>query len=773
MLNIINKLKNKNYKKISKKKYFYQYLKWIMLLNDEIIVTDDCVLMRTFEYFCHDMFFLKNEKINRIAKNINFSFKDYDKGWTLFIDTSREENKMSSYVTNDAPKIAKVFEKIRLENMGTYYKNRFFISICYQLPKVGRIEDLKFEENSKMEEALENYIEITDRIFNLYKSTFKYVKKLKNDELLTYLHSTYSKNHKIVTPEYPFYLNEYLADDQFKTDNVSKYGDTYILSRTVNDTPLVTRLNMLSLLLETNVEFRFTTRFIFDSADKTKKLMKSHGRFNYGKSKTVGDTIMESVTKQKSNIVNTDKIKIAQETQKALETLADGEIKYGKLTTTITIRGKNYYKIKKDMDYLVSICNNKGFSVKNEKYNNPWAFLGSIPGHFYNMRRPMLSTRNLVHLIPSTDAWSGVYENEHIKKLTGVGHPHMICKSVNSIFYFNQNVGDVGHSLIVGETGGGKTILLGTLVMQFIVRYPGAKIIYFDIDKGSKNLCKNLGGNFFDLGTKNSGFKLNPFYGLDNKKHRDWLFQFLITYFIAKNIVMTPRLEQEIHDSLKSMATVSPQDHNFNEFENHVQSEEIRRMLKPFTNGEYANLFKSGDDKIEDNIITVFEMKNIMRMGREILSFVLDYLFYKTTIIIEKYIDSPKMLISDENWAFMSSESYVKRQRSDLKTMRKFNTYVMLATQHIDDINSEMFNVTIDSCMTKILLPNVNAANQSEFYKKIGLNDVEINCLAEKMRAKKHYMYFSKKGRQIFELSLDKRAIDILTKDLRKIAKCA
>ncbi len=776
----INDIRNKKKRKKKKiiKEYLNEYIKWKMLRDNEIIVTEECVLMRTFEYFCYDMFFLNFEKINKIAGNINFSFKDFDKGWTIFVDADRREEKnIPISFAEDAPKLAKIFGKIRLENIGGYFGNRFFISICYQLPEVKNIDDLKFEKGSKITEAYDNFVETTNRIFNLYKTTFKKIKKLKNDDLLTYLHSTFSKNHKILTPESPYNLNDYLVDDYFETGNVSKYGDdTYILSRSINNTPHKTHLNLLSLLLEADVEFRYTTRFIFDSEDKTKSLMKGHGRLNFGRSKNFGDTAMEAVTKKSTNVVNTDKIKLAHETQKALETLADGDIKYGKLTTTITVRGKNYFKIKKDMDYLVSICNNKGFSVNNEKYNNPWAFLGTIPGHFYNKRQLYLHTGNFMNLMPSTDNWTGTYENEHLKKLTGVGDPHMICKSVNSIFYYNQNVGDVGHNLIVGPTGTGKTCLLLTLVMEFLARYPKARIIYFDIDRGSENLCRNLGGNFYNLGKEGSGFKINPFYGLENKEHRDWLYQFLITFFVSKKIIMTPKLEQEIYDSLDSMQTVACEHLSFIEFKNHVQSNEIKSALRPFIKGEYAKFFKSGNDEIEDNVITVFEMKNVMKMGREISSFVLDYLFYKTTKIIEKYINDPKMFVSEENWAFVLNEFYAKRQREDLKTMRKFNTYITLATQHIDDISSEMFNGTIDSCKTKILLPNSNAVIQSEFYRKIGLNDVEINCLAEKMKEKRHYMYFSEKGKQVFELSLDKRALDILTKDLRQIQaknKCA
>ncbi|MBP0652098.1 hypothetical protein J8J40_34060, partial [Mycobacterium tuberculosis] len=46
-------------------------------------------------------------------------------------------------------------------------------------------------------------------------------------------------------------------------------------------------------------------------------------------------------------------------------------------------------------------------------------------------------------------------------------------------FRFSLHVGDVGHTLVVGPTGAGKSVLLALMALQFR-RYRGAQVFAFD-----------------------------------------------------------------------------------------------------------------------------------------------------------------------------------------------------------------------------------------------------------------------------------------------------
>ena len=81
---------------------------------------------------------------------------------------------------------------------------------------------------------------------------------------------------------------------------------------------------------------------------------------------------------------------------------------------------------------------------------------------------------------------------------------------------------------------------------------------------------------------------------------------------------------------------------------------------------------------------------------------------------------------------------------------------MVLATQSLTEVaNSPIRDVILESCPTKILLPNPEAQNPAtgELYRKFGLTDRQIEIIAE-ATPKRHYYYLSPLGRRLFELGL-------------------
>jgi len=93
--------------------------------------------------------------------------------------------------------------------------------------------------------------------------------------------------------------------------------------------------------------------------------------------------------------------------------------------------------------------------------------------------------------------------------------------------------------------------------------------------------------------------------------------------------------------------------------------------------------------------------------------------------------------------------------------MRRRNAVVVMATQQVSDIaNSEIADVVLENCPTKILLPNAEARNPGsrEFYGRLGLNERELELLQVSV-PKQHYYVVSKLGRRLVDLRLGKVAL--------------
>ncbi len=86
---------------------------------------------------------------------------------------------------------------------------------------------------------------------------------------------------------------------------------------------------------------------------------------------------------------------------------------------------------------------------------------------YANIRQPHRATLNLAHMCPLSAVWAGPERCEHLD-----GPPLLLAKTKGATpFQLSLPAGDVGHTIVVGPTGAGKSVLLSVLALQFR-RYP-------------------------------------------------------------------------------------------------------------------------------------------------------------------------------------------------------------------------------------------------------------------------------------------------------------
>jgi type IV secretion system protein VirB4 len=111
------------------------------------------------------------------------------------------------------------------------------------------------------------------------------------------------------------------------------------------------------------------------------------------------------------------------------------------------------------------------------------------------VRQPIVSTLNLAHMMPVSAVWAGPEKNAHLD-----GPPLIVTRTDGATpFRLVTHIGDVGHTLVAGPTGMGKSVLLATLAMQFR-RYRGSRIFAFDMGRSMRATILGLGGEHYDLG---------------------------------------------------------------------------------------------------------------------------------------------------------------------------------------------------------------------------------------------------------------------------------
>jgi type IV secretion system protein VirB4 len=173
------------------------------------------------------------------------------------------------------------------------------------------------------------------------------------------------------------------------------------------------------------------------------------------------------------------------------------------------------------------------------------------------------------------------------------------------------------------------------------------------------------------------------------------------------------------------------------------------------------------EDHLKDGNFTVFEVEELMAMKERIAVPVLLYLFRR----FEKSLQGqPALLLLDEAWVMLGHPVFREKIRQWLKELRKKNCAVIMATQSLSDaIQSQIYDVLLESCPTKILLPNEEADKTGtnehpgpyELYKMMGLNDTEIQIIRTASKKRQYYLV-SPEGRRLFDLGLGPIALSFV-----------
>src|SRR2546425_2967748 len=457
---------------------------------------------------------------------------------------------------------------------------------------------------------------------------------------------------------------------------------------------------------------------------------------------------------------------LAQDAADAGAENASGAVRFACFTQVAMVMDPDPSRADAVAREILMPLNDAGFPGRIETVNALEAYLGSLPGHGYpNLRRPLHSTRNIADLLPVTSVWPGLATNPS-PFFPPQSPPLCWAATAGSTpFRVNLHDSDVGHTLVLGKTGSGKSVLLALLAAQFR-RYPEAQVFAFDVGYSMWALAHAAGARHYDLAAgRVDVLCFQPLARIDDAGERAWAADWLETVFALQGVTVTPPLRVRIDRALELVARNGAPHRTLIELTVQLQDETLAVALRPYTvAGNYGQLLDASADDLADGRFQVFEMKHLLALDDRVALPVLLYLFRR----IEQRLDGgPTLLVIDEAWMALMHSLFGARVNQWLLQLRKQNAAVVLATQSPAQLAQLAHRHTIvHSCVTKIYLPNPDAATaaQAPLYRDLGLNDCEIAIIA-RATPKRHYYFTSPRGSRLFELGLGPVALSFLAAD--------
>ncbi|RJL07344.1 conjugal transfer protein TrbE [Paracoccus aestuarii] len=738
------------------------YLPWAALVAPGVVLNKDGSLQRTARFRGPDLDSAVAAELVAVAARLNGAFRRLGSGWSIFVEAQRQEAAIypDSLFPDPASALLDAERKAAFEEQGTHFVSAYYLTLLYLPPaeEAARTEAWLYEGRDtsgvNARDALNGFIDRTDRVIALLDGFMPESVWLDDGETLTYLHSTIStKHHRVRVPETPMYLDALLADQPLAGGLEPRLGDQHLRILTLTGFPTATTPGILDDLNRLAFPYRWSTRAILlDKTDATKLLTKIRRQW-FAKRKSIAAILKEVMTNEQSALVDTDAANKALDADMALQELGADMAGMAYVTATIVVWDADPRIADEKLRLIEKVIQGRDFTAMIETVNAVDAWLGSLPGHAYaNVRQPPISTLNLAHMIPLSAVWAGEVRDEHFE-----APPLLYGRTEGSTpFRFSMHVGDVGHTLVVGPTGAGKSVLLALMALQFR-RYPGSQIFAFDFGGSIRAAALAMAGDWHDLGgslTEGDAFSvaLQPLARIDDPTERAWAADWIAAILKRESIAITPEVKDYLWTALTSLASAPESERTITGLAVLLQSTDLKQALRPYcVGGSHGRLLDAEAEHLGSASVQAFEIEGLVGTGAA--PAVLFYLFHR---IGDRLDGRPTLLIIDEGWLALDDEGFAGQLREWLKTLRKKNASVIFATQSLSDIdNSAIAPAIIESCPTRLLLPNERAIEPqiTAIYRRFGLNDRQIEILA-RATPKRDYYCQSRRGNRLFELGL-------------------
>jgi type IV secretion/conjugal transfer VirB4 family ATPase len=482
--------------------------------------------------------------------------------------------------------------------------------------------------------------------------------------------------------------------------------------------------------------FRFIDRLVAEAAIQDAEM------FYRGEVKSVTTRFFERLMDMESEKVNTGQLHLAQDAQDALVDLTAGGVEYGYYNMTLLALGNTRRKAQECCDALSSVMRAQGYTVVRERLGLLAAWQSTLPGSDATLRWKLASTANIADLAPLRTISSGEAVHPLFSVLAGRPVPPLVRFPTPSgvPLDFNPHAEDLGHTLVLGGSGGGKTSLMLLLVSMFR-KYRGLTYI-FDKDHSMAVGAQLLGGRHIEMvrGGKGSAAPVRAMMEAnDDSALRGWLH---ILIGAAGQPVTTPETSV-INTAIQALRKTGKGNWRLSGLYALIAGEDrhLASKLAPYVDlseerddgmaGPYASFFDNEEDGFELSDLVCMELGGILK-SPQLASPFMDYAFWR----IEQSLDgnTPALIYLEESWYMLANKPFAQKMEDWTRILRKKKGFLVMGTQALDELASlENVGALMTNIPTHILVPSVRSSIQQQaalYAQTLGTTQAQVDLLA-------------------------------------------
>ena len=291
---------------------------------------------------------------------------------------------------------------------------------------------------------------------------------------------------------------------------------------------------------------------------------------------------------------------------------------------------------------------------------------------------------------------------------------------------------DVGHTLMLGATGSGKSFTLNFLLVQALQYKP--RVLILDLGGSYLALTQFLGGGYLGLSPEKDAIPLRPFSLEPTERTVQFLSAWVLRLLRIGGWEESSGDLSEVRARIEDLYALAPVRRSLGNLVRSLPAPMWPALSRWHGSGAWGKWFDN--PPAEDADLTLADWQVIDLAGavehEDWCEAALLYLLERLRTEIESPAEATrlKLMVVDEAWRYLRDPVVLGRLTEAARTWRKRNAALILATQSVTDITETAGAAALlESMPTRLFLanPDFPAAGQATFQ----LNDDELRTVRE------------------------------------------
>ena len=501
--------------------------------------------------------------------------------------------------------------------------------------------------------------------------------------------------------------------------------------------PVQARANLLHDLFQLEAKLTLSLEWRPKATEASRRKIRGAQRHYFSKRYSMSAHMQETDGTGSAMVDATADAESARLSSALVELEADG-VAYGDLSLTVALHGplRETEGLDGELRRIFAAADAK---LIREAYGQIPAWFSRLPG-----QPPKRQLRSIFVSAGVTACLAPLFGPPHAPATSRhLGRPALALFETpwNTAYPYDLFSGDVGHTLILGATGSGKSFLLNFLLVQALQYNP--KVLVLDLGGSYRWLTQFLGGGYIELSPDNPDVELalRPFDLPPGDRTFSFLTGWVTRLLRIGGYHLTGADTSELRSRIEDLYAFPAERRTLSAFVRSLPKTMWPAMSRWHGSGPWARFFDNPHGKD-----TPFEDWQVIDLAgaaehEDLCEAALFFLLERLRLALDDPADvgRVKLMVVDEAWRYLQDPAVLGYLAEAAKTWRKRNAALVLATQSAVDVTATAGAAALlESMPTKLFLANPDLPQDVQ--QVFRLNDTEMQTIRSLIPKRELYL---------------------------------